>query len=139
MLNGGSGDDTYRLPLANFASIEVNDSEGLNDSLVGLGTTGNDELVVNNSTLIFNGVDVSIFGFDEIEALDFDGIEGDDTFQIQAIDADANFSGDAGDDTFNISSNAPDNSGVTISIQGCLLYTSPSPRDRQKSRMPSSA
>lgn len=120
VLNGGSGDDTYRLPLANFASIEVNDSEGLNDSLVGLGTTGNDELVVNNSTLIFNGVDVSIFGFDEIEALDFDGIEGDDTFQIQAIDADANFSGGAGDDTFNISSNAPDSSGVTISIQGAL-------------------
>ena len=25
------------------------------------------------------------------------------------------------------------------SISGCLLYTSPSPRDRQKSRMPSSA
>ena len=24
-------------------------------------------------------------------------------------------------------------------IYGCLLYTSPSPRDRQKSRMPSSA
>ena len=24
-------------------------------------------------------------------------------------------------------------------IEGCLLYTSPSPRDRQKSRMPSSA
>ena len=28
---------------------------------------------------------------------------------------------------------------VTGSIVGCLLYTSPSPRDRQKSRMPSSA
>ena len=28
-------------------------------------------------------------------------------------------------------------SGATY--QGCLLYTSPSPRDRQKSRMPSSA
>ena len=26
-----------------------------------------------------------------------------------------------------------------ITIKGCLLYTSPSPRDRQKSRMPSSA
>ena len=26
-----------------------------------------------------------------------------------------------------------------IQIIGCLLYTSPSPRDRQKSRMPSSA
>ena len=24
-------------------------------------------------------------------------------------------------------------------VSGCLLYTSPSPRDRQKSRMPSSA
>ena len=28
---------------------------------------------------------------------------------------------------------------VTMLLQGCLLYTSPSPRDRQKSRMPSSA
>ena len=28
---------------------------------------------------------------------------------------------------------------VTEQGQGCLLYTSPSPRDRQKSRMPSSA
>ena len=27
----------------------------------------------------------------------------------------------------------------TLLIKGCLLYTSPSPRDRQKSRMPSSA
>ena len=26
-----------------------------------------------------------------------------------------------------------------FAITGCLLYTSPSPRDRQKSRMPSSA
>ena len=28
---------------------------------------------------------------------------------------------------------------VNGEIQNCLLYTSPSPRDRQKSRMPSSA
>ena len=28
---------------------------------------------------------------------------------------------------------------ATQSVKGCLLYTSPSPRDRQKSRMPSSA
>ena len=27
----------------------------------------------------------------------------------------------------------------SISLNSCLLYTSPSPRDRQKSRMPSSA
>ena len=30
----------------------------------------------------------------------------------------------------------PDKTAV---VYGCLLYTSPSPRDRQKSRMPSSA
>ena len=29
--------------------------------------------------------------------------------------------------------------GDLIRVLGCLLYTSPSPRDRQKSRMPSSA
>ena len=28
---------------------------------------------------------------------------------------------------------------ATADMYGCLLYTSPSPRDRQKSRMPSSA
>ena len=29
--------------------------------------------------------------------------------------------------------------GIPLRIATCLLYTSPSPRDRQKSRMPSSA
>ena len=28
---------------------------------------------------------------------------------------------------------------VTVDLYDCLLYTSPSPRDRQKTRMPSSA
>src|SRR5674476_1622059 len=28
---------------------------------------------------------------------------------------------------------------ITVNLSFCLLYTSPSPRDRQKSRMPSSA
>ena len=28
---------------------------------------------------------------------------------------------------------------IIAHVEGCLLYTSPSPRDRQKSRMPSSA
>ena len=31
------------------------------------------------------------------------------------------------------------NKNVEVFVEGCLLYTSPSPRDRQKSRMPSSA
>ena len=32
-----------------------------------------------------------------------------------------------------------DSENLRGEIRGCLLYTSPSPRDRQKSRMPSSA
>ena len=35
--------------------------------------------------------------------------------------------------------NAIDEMGTREGFHGCLLYTSPSPRDRQKSRMPSSA
>ena len=34
---------------------------------------------------------------------------------------------------------ASDGNEPAITPLGCLLYTSPSPRDRQKSRMPSSA
>ena len=34
---------------------------------------------------------------------------------------------------------APANFFLFPSVKSCLLYTSPSPRDRQKSRMPSSA
>ena len=34
---------------------------------------------------------------------------------------------------------APDCGIGTLTLYACLLYTSPSPRDRQKSRMPSSA
>ena len=37
---------------------------------------------------------------------------------------------------------APALAGPYVNVEtnaGCLLYTSPSPRDRQKSRMPSSA
>ena len=32
-----------------------------------------------------------------------------------------------------------DHANMTLQYSACLLYTSPSPRDRQKSRMPSSA
>ena len=40
--------------------------------------------------------------------------------------------------TWNASTNTPTLTSST-GTKGCLLYTSPSPRDRQKSRMPSSA
>ena len=39
----------------------------------------------------------------------------------------------------NTYSNFPNPNAATDKYYDCLLYTSPSPRDRQKSRMPSSA
>ena len=46
-----------------------------------------------------------------------------------------------GSSVFKKGGNAVDAAIATNLVQGivCLLYTSPSPRDRQKSRMPSSA
>ena len=45
------------------------------------------------------------------------------------------------DQAFEPKSNSRLSCQLTVSdeLNGCLLYTSPSPRDRQKSRMPSSA
>ena len=37
------------------------------------------------------------------------------------------------------SSGATDGNAFNIGVLGCLLYTSPSPRDQEASRMPSSA
>ena len=41
--------------------------------------------------------------------------------------------------TWNVANRASKVVALEPSIKCCLLYTSPSPRDRQKSRMPSSA
>ena len=43
------------------------------------------------------------------------------------------------DDLCFLTSSTPDEVVAHLKANGCLLYTSPSPRDRQKSRMPSSA
>ena len=45
-----------------------------------------------------------------------------------------------GDDNVNLAQQIGSDQGLTDDqLQGCLLYTSPSPRDRTRSRMPSSA
>ena len=43
------------------------------------------------------------------------------------------------DDCFNKASEEPDSRIIIPESNSCLLYTSPSPRDRTRSRMPSSA
>ena len=55
--------------------------------------------------------------------------------------ATSSFSGANGSSTYAMVYTAPAVGAGTVSfgVQGCLLYTSPSPRDRTRSRMPSSA
>ena len=49
------------------------------------------------------------------------------------------FGSSAGTLRYHLSFGQDTTNAVTLFANGCLLYTSPSPRDRQKSRMPSSA
>ena len=57
------------------------------------------------------------------------------SFKKELLDGDHDFSS-AGGDTFKL---ALYTSSATLNANTCLLYTSPSPRDRTRSRMPSSA
>ena len=50
-----------------------------------------------------------------------------DSSSNEILDREINYSGGVGAETIN------------LSLDACLLYTSPSPRDRTRSRMPSSA
>ena len=130
-LEGMSGDDNYGIPLANFSMITINDSEGDNDSLVGLGTPDDDVLTIDieqdvpmgevpEDVIIFNDVVIEGFVFAGVENLDFDGVQGDDTFNIRNLTARATFFGSEGFDTFNVSSAAPGIDGTASTIMAEL-------------------
>ena len=59
------------------------------------------------------------------------------TSDVAATMAQINAAAKAGADIVRVS--CPDEASTAALAEICLLYTSPSPRDRQKSRMPSSA
>ncbi len=120
-LSGMDGDDSYRIPLANFSMITILDSPNAeNDSLVGLGTMMDDTLTLDGMNIDFNNDIITGFEFAGVENLDFDLIEGDDTFNIQALNANAKFFGNLGHDTFIVSSTAPDIDGDASNIDAEL-------------------
>ena len=78
------------------------------------------------------------FGYELIRGQETLLHSGDDTYfgtSYDSIGWDNAVSGNRGNDFLQGSWVAPSRD----LFRGCLLYTSPSPRDRQKSRMPSSA
>ena len=72
----------------------------------------------------------------EFEAPEFDAVEPIDLAEL----ADADFAlGKAETEELDSLVERKGAPGAESLLTACLLYTSPSPRDRQKSRMPSSA
>ena len=69
--------------------------------------------------------------------IDLDGNKFLDMFEIEKNKEDLNLT--AGRSVACVDRKGNGAYGLYVSNYGCLLYTSPSPRDRQKSRMPSSA
>ena len=127
---------------AEVANSEVNVSGG---------TVGDDFDAFNGSTINVSGGgvgdDFDAFGGSTVNisdgtvGRDFDAFDGS-TVNISGGEFDRGFDAESGS-TVNISggevSSFDANSGSTVNITGCLLYTSPSPRDGLLSRMPSSA
>ena len=84
----------------------------------------------------------------DLEIVNFFGGSGDDFMSVESFtDQSATLQitafGGEGDDEFRVEREIPVNTFHEIDFRGgpgsCLLYTSPSPRDRTRSRMPSSA
>ena len=113
----------------------------LNDGQFFLGNGSNQAVSTDFTT--------SVLG--EISAGTGIGISGSGVISNSAPDQTVSLTGGTGISTsgtypnFTITNDSPDQTvsltgaGTTTRRQTCLLYTSPSPRDRQKSRMPSSA
>ena len=81
-----------------------------------------------------------------VDGNDFEGNEGKNTQLVLGKDLfikgfDKQLEGVKKNDTKKVEVNLPENfpKKELVNKKACLLYTSPSPRDRQKSRMPSSA
>ena len=87
------------------------------------------------------------------KAIEYSAVATNTTYSADAVSAAAvavgttfalttgtdSFSGGNSADVFNAANAAGTAAAQTFNSGDCLLYTSPSPRDRQKSRMPSSA
>ena len=101
-------------------------------------TTGTGRLMFNDSPTILNAINTTSTGFTLLNS----GVTNVTAFGAAGIIT----MGQAGGTT-TINQNLVVNEDLTVGtsasdtclINACLLYTSPSPRDRQKSRMPSSA
>ena len=110
-----------------------------------LDTSGNvdhQETIKTNSIQNFEEIFGEDLDGDNFTGLNIDNLETSSwTSNSQQLIDEGNFilKKDEENSLYILNSAEDADSLITISSNSCLLYTSPSPRDRQKSRMPSSA
>ena len=116
------------------------------------------QFTYGNGTVTNNGVDTFVTTFDKVtraDAVNGFNVEANTSFLVDQLQGSgsvfyvtdntgalSNVDGHIGSNGTVIISNAHGvrfGVGSTVDVEGCLLYTSPSPRDKTVSRMPSSA
>jgi hypothetical protein len=97
--NGGDDDDKFQYNIN--APVEIDGGSGF-DAVVALGTEKNDTFVITEDGVYGAGLNVSTA---LVEALEVDGLEGDDTFFVVGTKSNVvtTVIGGLGSDTFNIS------------------------------------
>ncbi len=102
-LFGDSGDDTYTVFILPNSNVTIDDSSGANDRFFGIGTTGDDVISHSIGTALLDGGMVVMTG---IEAVEYDGLAGNDIFNVADTATRSTFRGNVGDDTFNVTKNS---------------------------------
>ena len=128
---GTAADQEYlKFDTANEVNVHINNTERLSVTATGVDITGN--LTLAGAVSASSGMTGSFTGSFVGDGSGLTGV-AQDINTLTELDATPH----ATQDEFLISDNGTEKRISMTNV--CLLYTSPSPRDRQKSRMPSSA
>ena len=144
VLTGGTGDDVFV-----FASATSGNDDNITDF-----TTGNNTIELEDDNFVFaagDGAKDGVSLIDDVDIFNTSGFGGGNftfgtgtTFLYDEVDGEIWYDSDgaAGGGTAVLIATIDDFALYTYDADdfvGCLLYTSPSPRDQRGSRMPSSA
>ncbi len=111
---GGEGVDTILYNIN--APVDLDGGAGF-DKVVVIGTEFADSFVITDEGVFGAGLNVT---YDNVEAVEVDGMEGDDHFYIQSTNHKVvtTVIGGLGSDTFDVAGDVPDHSIVSLDLEG---------------------